>query len=101
MGVLGFVVQYIQQDQLNYHRILIFDKSKMATSKMPVPKMAYFCCLASKQQFVPLEIIIDSPLGSHFESNVLVIGSLQMFMDLQLSDWHTDGWHITKLAFEG
>ena len=99
MGVLGFMVQYIQQDQLNYHRILIFDKSKMATFKMAVPTMAYFCCLASKQHFVHLEIIIDTPLGSQFESNVLAIGGFQMFMNLQLSDWHTDGWHIIKLAF--
>ena len=29
---------------------------------MVVTKMASFCCLASKQHFVPIEIILDSPL---------------------------------------
>ena len=96
--ILGVMVQYIQQDQLNYHRIIIFDKSKMATSKMAVTKMTSLCCLASKQHFVPIELILDSPLGSPSESNVLVICGCQMFMNLQLSDWYTDGWHVTKLA---
>ena len=61
--------------------------------------MGNFCCLASKQHFVPIEIIINLPPGSQFESIVLVIGGFQVFMNLQLSDWYTDGWHITKLAF--
>ena len=78
----------------------MFDKSKMATSNMAVTKMASFCCIASKQHFVPIEMILDSPLGSQFESNVLVIGGFQMFMNLQLSDWYSDGWHIKKLAFK-
>ena len=47
--------------------------------------------VASKQQFVPIEIIIDSPLGSQFESNVLAIGGFQMFINLQICDWCTDG----------
>ena len=41
--IFGVMVQYIQQDQLNYHRIIIFDKSKMATSKMAVTKMTSLC----------------------------------------------------------
>ena len=72
--------------------------SKMAVTKM-ASKMASFCCLASKQHVVSIEIILDSPLGSQFEPNVLVIGGFQMFRNLQLSDWYTDGWHINKLAF--
>ena len=56
----------------------------MTTSKMAVTTMAYFVGLASKQHFVLIEIIIDSPLGSQFEYIVLVIGGFQMSMILPL-----------------
>ena len=71
----------------------------MATSKIAVTKMASFLYLAPRQHFVPIGIILDSPLGIQFESNVLVIGGFQMCMDWQLCDWYTDEWHINKLTF--
>ena len=46
--------------------------------------MAYFVGLASKQHFVLIEIFVDSPLGSQFESIVLVIGGFQISMILPL-----------------
>ena len=46
---LSYMVQYIQRNQLNYRRLIIFGKSKMATSKM-----ACLYYLASKHHFFPV-----------------------------------------------
>ena len=75
MAALYIMVQYIEQDQLNDHQMII----TLDTSKMAVTKMGNFCCLASKQHFVPIEIILNLPPGSQFESIVLVIGGFQVF----------------------
>ena len=69
-----------------------FDKSSMATSKMAVSKMASFCNVLScthaplcpHSYIRPLywketELILYSPLGSHFESIAQVVGDLQTF----------------------
>ena len=44
------------------------------------------------------EIIVDSQLGSHIASIVLIVGGSQTFMNLLLYAIGTDGWHITELA---
>ncbi len=43
------------------------------------------------------KIILD-PV-SHLESIVVVIGGIHTSLNLLLSDWYTNGWHRTKLAF--
>ena len=83
----------------------------MATSKMAISNMSFHFCIASKHHFVsvfsldqPLywrvtKIILDSPPGSHLESIVVVVGGIRTSVNLLLSDWYTNGWHRTKLAF--
>ena len=97
-----------QWNQLNYHPLIIFGKSKMATSKM-----AFLCYLAPRHHFVPVvtfdqplyskatEIILDSPPCSLLETIVFVVGGIHTFVNWVLSDWYTDGQHRTKLAFQG
>ena len=41
-------IESVKLPSVNY-----LDESKMATSKIAVSKMASFCCIASKQRFVP------------------------------------------------
>ena len=86
-------------------------KFKMATSRMAISKMAFHFGIASKHHFVsvfsldqPLywnvtKIILDSQPGSHLESIVVVVGGIHMSVNYLLSDWYTNGWHRTTLAF--
>ena len=83
----------------------------MTTSKMAISKMAFHFCIASKHDYVSVSsldeplywkvtnIILDSPPGSHLESIVVVVGGIHTSVNLLLSDWYTNGWHRTKLAF--
>ena len=95
-------------ESVKYHRFIIFGKSNMATSKM-----AFLCYIASKHLFVPVVtfdqplysqatyILLDSPRCSLLETIVLVVVDFHTFVNLLLSDWYTDRWHRTKLAFYG
>ena len=73
----------------------LFYKSKIATYNMTASIMASFCYLyvhaplCARSYIRPLywkatEIILDSQLGSHFESIILVVCGFQTFLNLLL-----------------
>ena len=84
----------------------------MATSKMAISKMAFHFgkCVQAQLCFrifigpaaiywKVTNIVLDSPPGSYLESIVVVVGGIHTSVNLLLSDWYTNGWHRTKLAF--
>ena len=90
--------------------VIHFCKSKMATSKTAVSKVAFHVYIASKHHFVSVVTldqplyweatdILDSPRGSHLESFVLMVGGFNTSMNLLLGNWYPNGWHITTFAF--
>ena len=85
----GFMVQYIQYNQLNYHRLIVLTNPRWRHPRWGYPKWRHFVVLRRSTALSPQlhSNILEGNRGNcryHFESIILVVGGFQTFMNLLL-----------------